>query len=277
MTPAWSAPSEWRWGVRTNASTASATNPSPQARRAASIRARRSGASAPASTRRRRVAAYAGSRTTSPAAGGLALGHPQRGRGRPVVAEEVGDPGDRVGGAGRDLVALLGVLDGEGEHVRQLPGPVVAQQQQPRVDRARDGRRERAGTGDQVEALGAVVLDGRARRCGALPDEHLRPGILRGGEEAGHVTARPVEVRLDHVQHESAGDGRVEGVAAALEDGLGARAGEPVGRGAHAEAATQRGARRVDGWGDEAGPGHQAVTASWSWGRGRRAARRRTG
>ena len=54
----------------------------------------------------------------------------------------------------------------------------------------------------------------------------------------------PVQVRLDDVQHEPTGDGRVERVAAALEHGLCGGRGEPVrGRG-HAERPLERGSRR---------------------------------
>ncbi len=88
-TPAWSAPSEWRCGVRTNSAMARATGPVRQRSRAAAIRAARpsravgpsamSSAAAsrtpsPAVTRSRSTAAYSGLRSSSPGRGGAPSG-----------------------------------------------------------------------------------------------------------------------------------------------------------------------------------------------------------
>ena len=92
-----------------------------------------------------------------------------------------------------------------------------------------------------------------ARKCSMVAPAGAGPwpmrttgaaGRLGGGEDADQVAAGAVQVRLDDVQHEPAGDGRVERVAAALEHGLRGGRGEPVGRRGHAERAPQRGARR---------------------------------
>ena len=152
---------------------------------------------------------------------------------------------------------------------------MVAQQQQPRVDRARHGGGETARARHEVEALAAQVLDRGAGRRRALAHQHDRgAGLRRGDEEAGHVAARPVQMRLDDVQHERAGDRGVEGVAAALEHGLGAGGGEPVRRGGHAEGAGERRPRRERGRGVNViaggarragvGPRSRAIQASTS-------------
>jgi hypothetical protein len=51
--------------------------------------------------------------------------------------------------------------------------------------------------------------------------------------------ARAVQVRLDHLEHEPRGDGRVERVAAVLQHRHPGRRGEPVRRGHHAERARE--------------------------------------
>jgi hypothetical protein len=86
-----------------------------------------------------------------------------------------------------------------------------------------------------------------ARRPGgrrALPHEHDgRARLLRGREQRDEVAAGPVQVRLDEVEHERGGDGRVEGGAAPLEHRLACAGREPVRRGGHPEHALQVRAR----------------------------------
>jgi hypothetical protein len=52
-----------------------------------------------------------------------------------------------------------------------------------------------------------------------------------------HLAARPVQVGLDHLEHEAGGDGGVERVAAVLQHGHPGPGGQPVRRGHHAEGA----------------------------------------
>ncbi len=177
--------------------------------------------------------------------------------------EQVGDRGDRDADAAEHRMPVPRVADREREHLVEFPGAVVAQQEQPGVDCRRNRGGQRAGPRHELEALSAVVLWGRAGRRRALPHQHDRDiRMLRRGEHTRHVAARTVEVRLDHVQHECAGDGGVEGVAAALEHGLRGSGCQPVRRCGHAERALQRGtggerARRSVGHGPtlaEVGP-----------------------
>ena len=100
-------------------------------------------------------------------------------------------------------------------------------------------RGEGAGSGHQLETLGEVVLARGARRRRALTGEHGRRGVVTGLEDGDQIAAGAVEVRFDHVQHERARDCSVEGVAAALENRLSTRRGEPVGRGGHPEGALE--------------------------------------
>jgi hypothetical protein len=135
-------------------------------------------------------------------------------------------------------VPALGVTDGVGEHLAQRLRAVVAQQEQPGVERPGHGGRERPGAWHQVEAERGVVVDGRARRRRSLSTQD--PRCLPGGrEDHRHLTGGTVEVRLHDVQHEGGRDRRVEGVAVVLQHRHGAGRGQPVRGRHHAERALQ--------------------------------------
>ena len=172
-----------------------------------------------------------------------AVGQPQRGRGRPVLAEQVGDRGDGARQPRDGGHAVAGVADRRREDVADLPRAVVAQQQEPGVDGAGDRRGQRPRAGHPVETLGAVRRRGRPGRCRALAVEHAGRRVVGGREHGGHVAAGPVEVRLHDVQHEPARDGGVEGGAAALEDAHRGGGGRPVGPRRHPDRALQHRSR----------------------------------
>ena len=79
--------------------------------------------------------------------------------------EELRDPRDRGGGGGQQRMTVARVADRVGEHVGELQRAVVAQQQQPGIDRAGDGGREAARAGHEVEPLGAVRARSSRRRA----------------------------------------------------------------------------------------------------------------
>ena len=89
----------------------------------------------------------------------------------------------------------------------------------------------------------AEILDGGAGRRGALPADHLRLALAHVIENDRHVAARPVEMRLDHLQREGGGDRGVEGVAALFQRRHADGGGDPVRRGDDAEGAFDFGAR----------------------------------
>lgn len=120
---------------------------------------------------------------------------------------------------------------------------MVAQQQHPGVEGTGHGRGQRSGAGDEVEAEGAVVGDRDPGGGDALAAENPYGAVGRG-DERRELPGGPVEVRLDDVQDETGGDGRVEGVAAVLQYGHGAAGGEPVRGGHHAEGALEGGSGR---------------------------------
>ena len=167
--------------------------------------------------------------------GHAAAGQVDLGRGVPVLAEELGHAGDRPADRGDQGVAGLRVPDRVAEHVAQPQRAVLAQQQQPAAERAGHARGQQPAAGHQVEPEAGVRVDGGGGRRGALPADHERlaaPGVV---PDDRHLAARPVQVRLDHLEHEPGGDGRVERVAAALEDGHPGRRGQPVGGRDHPE------------------------------------------
>ena len=173
-------------------------------------------------------------------------GQPLRRRGRPRLPEQALDAGDRGRRARHQRMAIARVADGVRENVAQLPRAVVAQQEQPRVHGAGHRGGEGACPGHEIETLGPQMRDRGAGRRRALAHEHAR--LLAGGlDEADEVTTRTVQMRFHDVQHESARDGRVEGVATALEHRLSGRGRRPVGRSRHAEGAGQRRPRREGG------------------------------
>ena len=81
------------------------------------------------------------------------------------------------------------------------------------------------------------ALDRRRGGRHALAAERERLAALCRPEHGGHLTARPVQVRLDDLEHEARGDGCVERVASALEHGHAGLRREPVRRRDHPEGA----------------------------------------
>ena len=124
---------------------------------------------------------------------------------------------DRRADPGDERKAVLGVADRELEHVREPPRPELLQQQQPAAEGAGDAGREHAGPGNELVAELVVALDRRRAGRDALAAERDRLAAVDREEERRHLAARPVQVRLDDLQRQPGGDGRVEGVAAALE------------------------------------------------------------
>ena len=110
------------------------------------------------------------------------LGHPapaepQVRGGRPVRLEQLAHRRDGGGDPAEERVAVPGVADRGLEDLGQGAGALVTQEQQPRRRPPRDRGGERPRAGNQVEPLGAVVRDGRARRRGTLP--HRTPAASR--------------------------------------------------------------------------------------------------
>ena len=174
----------------------------------------------------------------------LAARQIERRRRRPVIAEQVLHGVDGGADALDQRIAVARVADRGRQHIRDAHRAVVAQQRHPGVERARNAGRKQPGARHKIEAeLVAVMRDGGAGRHTPLPADHLRLAAPHVIENDRHVAARPVEVRLDHLQRERGRAGRVEGIAAALQDAHADRGRDPVGRGHHPEGALDLGAR----------------------------------
>ena len=178
---------------------------------------------------------------------GAGLRHPaarqiDRGRGRPVPAEQLLDAGDGGAGALDQRMALGRVAERRRQHVGERHGAVVAQQQHPGLERAGHAGGEQPGAGHQIEPEPAIMRHAGAGRRQALAADHL--DLVPAGvvHDHGDVAARAVEMRLGHLQREGGGHRGIEGVAAALQGAHADRGGDPVGGGDHPESAVDLGA-----------------------------------
>ena len=158
-----------------------------------------------------------------------AAGQVERGRALPFLTEQRLDPADGLADHRHQRIAALGIADGVFQDLARPHRAVVAQQPHPGVEGPRHDRGQQAGAGHEIQALGPVVRDGRARGCHALAADHLRLAGLLVVEDDRHLAARPVQVGLHHLEHEAGGHRRVEGVAALLENRHTARGRKPVG------------------------------------------------
>ena len=128
---------------------------------------------------------------------------PDRCGGWPFGAEELGVIGDDVGGAWQDRIARAGIVyrgfkDGAKGH-----RAIVAQHQHPGVECAGNDRGQKARAGDHAQPLGLVVFHGGTCRGGALTADHRGCLLPCRPDKGGHVAQGAVQLRLDHVQHES--------------------------------------------------------------------------
>ena len=146
---------------------------------------------------------------------------------------------DAFGDARQDGMAVARVADRRLEHVAKRGRPELEQHAEPGVERTGHAGGEQPGAGDEVEPELSEALGrrGGGRRSLAADDEHV---VARGGvENDRQVAAGPVQVRLDDLQHEPRRRGRVERVAAGLEQPHPGRRSEPVRRGDHPEGPVQ--------------------------------------
>ncbi len=164
-----------------------------------------------------------------------------RGGARPVLAEERRDRDERLDDPRHERIPVLRIAQCRLEHLAQAERAVVAEEEHPRVERARHRRRQEPRAGDELQTKRRESLDRRPCRRYALAAERSCALLLLAPEEDRHFAARAVEMRLHHLQRERGGDGGVEGVAAAFEHPHRGRGREPVRRGGDAERAADLG------------------------------------
>ena len=122
----------------------------------------------------------------------LAVAQIDRGRSRPVVAEQLFHGGDGGIGALHQRVAVARIGDGGRQHVGQPHGAVVAQHRHPGIEHAGDAGSEQAGAGHHVEAEAAVMGYCCAGRRRALAADHLDAALARVMDDDGDIAAGPL-------------------------------------------------------------------------------------
>jgi hypothetical protein len=127
---------------------------------------------------------------------------------------------------------VLRIADRVAQHVLERQLTVVAQHRHPAAECARHHRRQQPRAGHDFEAESAHALDRHGRGRHALAAKHTHAVFARAVEHDRQFAAGTVQMRLDDLQDEAGGRGRVEGVAAFFEHRHGGRAGQPV-RGRH--------------------------------------------
>ena len=112
------------------------------------------------------------------------------------------------------------------------------------VDRPRQGHRMHAGRRHRLMTLAAQPVRRECRRRAARPVQRLNLAALPLGPEHEAIAADPRHLRLADAQQHGPGNGRVHGVAAALEDIDGDLRRQRVRGGTHALRRKDSGATR---------------------------------
>jgi hypothetical protein len=154
-----------------------------------------------------------------------------RGRCRPVLPEQLFHGLDGCGRALHQRIALAGIADRGLQHVAQFHGAVIAEQQHPGFKRAGNAGGKQAGAWHHLQALAAIMRNGRFCRRRALATDHLGAAAFGVMHDDRHIAAGTVQMRLDHLQREGGGDAGVERIAALFQRGHPDRGSDPVGRG----------------------------------------------
>ena len=149
------------------------------------------------------------------------------GRRRHFLAAVADGAGERFG----DRKAAIGELDRGGEQFGQRPGAVGLRGELGARDGRRHADREDAVAGEA--ALAFVEVDGRRHRrdAGAVDELHLAG--LREIDQHEHVAAEPRHLGLGQPLHGPRRDGRIDGVAARLQDADAGFRGERMSRRNH--------------------------------------------
>ena len=174
----------------------------------------------------------------------LAVRQPGIGRAVPFVAEQRLHGKDRLRDAGHERKAVARVADGRLKHVGERPGAVITQHRHPCAERPRHRRRHQPDAGHHLHAHLPQRFRISQRRGGALAADRARGTLTLAPEQDRHLTARPVQMWLHHLQHEAGCHCGIERIAAAFEHAHGGLRGKPVGGSGNAECADDLGACR---------------------------------
>src|SRR5207245_5709019 len=141
-------------------------------------------------------------------------------RARPLLAEPLGQSGNRIVQAWIDREPRVGVVDGRLQHVFQSQFAEVQQRKRPGAECRGHGRREKAIARNRVDLGGAEPVDRGGPADPALAADGDDLAVLRRINEDRHFAADAAVLRLEDVQGETRGHGRVDGVAAFIEYAL---------------------------------------------------------
>ncbi len=130
-------------------------------------------------------------------------------------------------------------MDRGRQDLRQWQGAVIAQHQQPCAKSAGHDRRQQPGARHEVKAQLTKPFERRGLRRHALTTDHLDAAFVFAVDEDRHLTAGPVQVRLDDLQHKSPRRRGIECIATSLENAHRSCRSQPVCGGSHSEGAFQ--------------------------------------
>ena len=125
--------------------------------------------------------------------------------------------------------------------------PSSRRSEEPAAEGAGHAGGEDAGSGYELVPALVEALDGRGRRCDALAADRDRLAAIDSPGDRGELASRPVQVRLDDLEHESRRAGGVERVPSPFEHRHSRGRSEPVGRRDHPVGAAQLRPRREHG------------------------------
>ena len=166
---------------------------------------------------------------------------------RPFGLEQFLHGVDRRRDAPDRRIAVDRIVDRRLQNLGEAHGAVVPQHPQPAVEGARDDGGQEPAARNEIEPEAADRFHRHRRRARPLGAERLQLAGLLAVEQGRKVAARAVQVRLDHLQGETAGDRGVEGVAAPLQGPHSGRRPEPMGGSNNSECAADFRARRKHG------------------------------
>jgi hypothetical protein len=169
------------------------------------------------------------------------VGQVDRGRGRPLAAEQLGDRRDDLADAADRRVAVLGVADRRAENLGERHRPVIAQEAHPGAERRGNGGGEEPGARDQIETELAELGDRRGGGRHALTADDLATAVRLAPHEDRGLAERTVQMRLDDLQRESGGRHGVERITALFQHAHADGGSDPVGRGDDPEGAADLG------------------------------------
>src|SRR5262249_10382255 len=153
-----------------------------------------------------------------------------RGRCRPVLAEQALDERDGRISPLDQWMTVLRITDRGAEHLAEVHGAVIAQYQHPCVEHARDAGGQQARPRNEIDALRTIVLNRCFCRRGPLSPDHFRAGTPCVMKYHRDIPTRPIQMWLDNLKREGCRHSGIEGVAAFFQRGHADSRCDPMGR-----------------------------------------------